>query len=167
MKEQVIQYLAFDVHRATVVASLRDESGAVVMRATVPTEAPAILLLIKNAGPRVHLAFEEGTQAQWLHDLVAPHAEKVVVCNTRGQNGSGNKNDRVDVDRMSEDLRRGALKRVYHGTRNVLNLKELVRATATSSTMPRESCKGSRHCSVPRLSKTDVERGSSSTAESP
>ena len=89
MKEQVIQYLAFDVHRATVVASLRDESGAVVMRATVPTEAPAILLLIKNAGPRVHLAFEEGTQAQWLHDLVAPHAEKVVVCNTRGQNGSG------------------------------------------------------------------------------
>jgi len=62
------------------------------MRATVPTEAQAILRLIKNAGPRVHLAFEEGTQAQWLHDLVAP-PEKVVACNTRGQNGSGNKND--------------------------------------------------------------------------
>ena len=128
MKEQAIQYLAFDVHQATVVASLRDESGAVVMRATVPTEAQAILRVIKNAGPRVHLAFEEGTQAQWLHDLVAPHAEKVVVCNTRGQNGSGNKNDRIDVDRMSEDLRRGALKPVYHGTQNVLNLKELVRS---------------------------------------
>jgi len=35
MKQQAIQYLAFDVHQATVVASLRDERGKVVMRATV------------------------------------------------------------------------------------------------------------------------------------
>src|SRR5947208_2046826 len=35
MKQQAIQYLALDVHQATVVASLRDEHGRVVMRATV------------------------------------------------------------------------------------------------------------------------------------
>ncbi len=34
MKNQAIQYLAFDVHQATVVATLRDEAGKVVMRAT-------------------------------------------------------------------------------------------------------------------------------------
>jgi hypothetical protein len=33
------------------------------------TEAKVILAFVKNAGPRVHVAFEEGTQAQWLHDL--------------------------------------------------------------------------------------------------
>lgn len=33
-QQQAIQYLAFDVHQATVVATLRDESGKVVMRAT-------------------------------------------------------------------------------------------------------------------------------------
>ena len=72
MKQQAIQYLALDVHQATVVASLRDEHGRVVMRATVATEAKAILRLVRSAGARVHVAFEEGTQAQWLHDLLGP-----------------------------------------------------------------------------------------------
>jgi hypothetical protein len=28
----------------------------------------------------VHLTFEEGPQAQWLHDLLAPYVHRVVVC---------------------------------------------------------------------------------------
>ncbi len=48
---QAIQYLALDVHQATVVAAVRDQRGSIVMRATVPTEANAILRLIKSAGP--------------------------------------------------------------------------------------------------------------------
>jgi hypothetical protein len=43
MKQQAIQYLALDVHQATTVGSVRDENGSVVMRATVPTEARAIV----------------------------------------------------------------------------------------------------------------------------
>ena len=128
MRQQANQYLALDVHQATTVGSVRDENGSVVMRATVPTEARAILQLVKSAGPRVHVAFEEGTQAQWLHDLLVPHAEKVIVCNIRGQNGSGNKNDRIDADGLSERLRLGTLKPVFHGMTNVLTLKELVRS---------------------------------------
>ncbi len=127
MKHQAIQYLALDVHQATVVATLRDEGGAIVMRATVPTEARAILTLVRSAGPRVHAAFEEGTQAQWLHDLLVPHAERVIVCNTRGGSELGNKSDRIDADRLSELLRLGSLKPVFHGTASVLALKELVR----------------------------------------
>jgi transposase len=125
MKQQAIQYLAFDVHRATVVASLRDPGGRVVMRATVATEAKQILALVKSAGPpRVHVAFEEGTQAQWLHDLLIDDAERVVVCNVRGDS----EGDRIDADELSERLRVGRLKSVYHGTPEVLTLKELVRS---------------------------------------
>ena len=61
MKQQAIQYLALDVHQATTVASGRDEQGKIVMRATVATEARAILGLVRGLGPRVHVAFEEGT----------------------------------------------------------------------------------------------------------
>ena len=43
MKNQAIQYLALDVHQATIVASVRGETGAVRMRATVPTEARAVV----------------------------------------------------------------------------------------------------------------------------
>jgi transposase len=127
MKEQAIEYLAMDVHQATVVASLRDASGRVVMRATLATEAKAILALVKSVGRRVHVAFEEGTQAQWLHDLLVPHAERVIVCNVRGRSETTNKSDRIDADALSELLRLGALKPVFHGAPEILTLKELVR----------------------------------------
>jgi hypothetical protein len=76
MKDEPIRHLGLGVHRSTVVASVRDEPGRVVMRATVATEEKAIVTLVKSVGPRVHVAFEEGTQAQWLHDLLIGHAER-------------------------------------------------------------------------------------------
>ena len=97
------------------------------MRATVPTEANAILGLVRGVGARVHVAFEEGTQAQWLHDLLQPHAEQVIVCNVRGRSETSNKSDRIDADGLSEMLRVGSVKSVYHGGSSVLTLKELVR----------------------------------------
>lgn len=59
MKDQAIQYLALDVHQATCELSVRNASGSVVMRGAVPTEATAVLRVVKEAGPRVHVAFEE------------------------------------------------------------------------------------------------------------
>jgi transposase len=127
MKNQAIEYLALDVHQATVVASVRNEQGTVVMRATVATEANAILALVRGRGKRVHVAFEEGTQAQWLYEVIHPHAERVIVCNVRGKSEVANKSDRIDADDLSERLRLGSLKAVYHGAPSVLILKELVR----------------------------------------
>ena len=89
MKEQAIQYVALDVHQSTLVVSVRDEQGSIVMRATVATEAKAIVRLVRGLGSRVHIAFEEGTQAQWLHDVLTRHAERVIVCNTRGRGKRG------------------------------------------------------------------------------
>ena len=99
MKQQAIQYVALDVHQATLVVSVRDKQGSIVMRATVATEAKAIVGLVRGLGSRVHIAFEEGNQAQWLHDVLTGHAERVIVCNTRGRGEIGNKNDRMDADR--------------------------------------------------------------------
>jgi transposase len=98
-----------------------------VLKATVPTEAKAIVGMVRGQGPRVHVAFEEGTQAQWLHDLLQPVAERVVVCNVRGKRELVNKNDDLDSDQLSERLRVGSLKGVYHGASAVLPLKEMVR----------------------------------------
>ena len=128
MKQQAIQYLAMDVHQATTVASVRNQSGTVVMRATIATEARAILQLVKSAGPRVQVAFEEGAQAQWLHDLLVPHAERVVVCNKRGEERGGNKADQLDADDLSDRLRCGRVKPVFHGSSETHTLRELVRS---------------------------------------
>jgi hypothetical protein len=37
------KYVALDVHQATTVASVREESGRVIARTILPTEAPALL----------------------------------------------------------------------------------------------------------------------------
>ena len=50
MKQEAIQYVALDVHLATLVVSVRDEQGSVVMRATVATEAKAIVGLVRGLG---------------------------------------------------------------------------------------------------------------------
>ncbi len=126
MTNQATQYLALDVHQATVVASLRAADGSVRMRATVPTERTAIINLVRNAGPHVHVAVEEGTQAQWLHDVLVPVAERVVVCSTRGRSEVAKKSDRIDADRLSELLRLGAVTPVYHPAEDATTLRELV-----------------------------------------
>ncbi len=127
MTSQATQYLALDVHQATVVASLRAADGSIRMRATVPTERTAIVNLVRGAGRHVHVALEEGTQAQWLHDLLVPIAERVVVCSTRGRSEVAKKSDQLDADRLSELLRLGAVTPVFHATQDAATLRELVR----------------------------------------
>ena len=121
------KYVALDVHQATTVASVRQEGGRVIARTILPTEEPALLEFFGGMRGTVHVAFEEGTQAQWLHDLLAPRVDRVVVCDRRGEARQGNKGDRVDAHTLSELLRRGALRAVFHGSGQHAVLKELTR----------------------------------------
>jgi hypothetical protein len=106
---------------------VRDESGRVVARSVVPTEAVALGEYVRGMRGPVHVAFEEGTQAQWLHDLLAPLVHQVIVCNRRGQSQQGNKGDQPDADELSDLLRCGRLRAVYHGGADRATLKELAR----------------------------------------
>ncbi len=122
------KYVALDVHQATTVALVRAEGGRVLARSILPTEESALVEFMRGMRGAVHVAFEEGTQAQWLHDLLVPLVDRVVVCDRRGQGRQGNKADRVDADELSELLRRGGLRAVYHGSGHRATLKEFTRA---------------------------------------
>ncbi len=68
----------------------------------------------------LHVTFEEGTWAAWLHDLLQPHVTRVVVCDPR-KNALlkvGNKNDRIDARKLSELLSEqaqpGVSRRAWH-----------------------------------------------------
>jgi transposase len=121
------KYVGLDIHQATTVVSVRAESGRVIARTILPTEEPAIVEFFRGMRGAIHVTFEEGTQAQWMHDLLAPLVDRVVVCDRRGKSRRGNKGDQVDADELSELLRRGALRSVYHGSPGRLTLKELTR----------------------------------------
>jgi transposase len=125
------KYVALDVHQASTVASVREESGRVIARSVLPTDGVALTEFVRGMRGAVHVTFEEGTQAQWLHDLLAPLVNRVVVCDRRGAPRQGNKGDQVDADQLSELLRRDALRAVYHGTALRADLKELTRTYRT------------------------------------
>jgi hypothetical protein len=87
--KRTTKYVALDVHQATTVSSVRDETGRVIARAIIPTEAESLLTLIRSMRGAVHVVFEEGTQAQWLSELLTPVVQRVVVCNRRGDTTTG------------------------------------------------------------------------------
>lgn len=128
--KRTIKYVGLDVHQATTVTTVREETGRVIARAILPTEPAPIVDWFRGMRGSVHVAFEEGTQAQWLHDLLVPIVDRVLVCNRRGQSAQGNKGDQPDADELSELLRGGRLRAVYHGDhgrRDRATLKELAR----------------------------------------
>jgi hypothetical protein len=125
--KRTTKYVALDVHQATTVASVRQEGGQVIARTIVPTEEAALVEVFRGMRGAIQVAFEEGTQAQWLHGLLVPLVDRVVVCDGRGQPRQGNKGDQVDADELSEQLRRGSLRPVYHGSGSRADLKELPR----------------------------------------
>ena len=126
--KRTTKYVGLDVHQASTVASVREASGRVIARSILPTEADALTEFIRGMRGAVHLTFEEGTQAQWLHDLLAPLVQQVIVCDRRGAPHPGHKGDQADADLLSDLLRRGGLRAVYHGSPHHATLKELTRA---------------------------------------
>jgi transposase len=90
------------------------------------TTARQLVSFVNSISGKVHLTFEEGTQAAWLHDLLRPHVHRLIVCNPRGTKRKGNKNDFIDTLKMANELRGGQLKPVYHGDHGTRPLKELV-----------------------------------------
>src|SRR5690606_27998101 len=123
------KYVGLDVHQASTVVSVRGESGRVIWRTVLPTEAEALLEVVGGVQGSVQVAVEEGTQAQWRYDLLVGVVERVVVCDRRGERRRGNKGDVKDAERLSEDLWRGRVRPVYHGGgERGLRLKELSRA---------------------------------------
>jgi transposase len=125
--KRTTKYVFLDVHQATTVSAVREEGGRLIARSILPTEGGPLVEYFRGMRGAVHVAFEEGTQAQWLHGLLVPVVDRVVVCNRRGESQAGNKSDHLDAEQGSELLRRGALRTVYHGDAKRASLKELVR----------------------------------------
>jgi transposase len=126
MKDNIF-YVGMDVHKATTVMVILDSSGKQTMQQIVATKASTIVSAIKAVPGTVHLTFEEGIHAAWLYDLLLPHVEKLLVCDTKKikLHATGNKNDQLDAFRLAECLRLGSITGVYHGQHGLRTLQEL------------------------------------------
>lgn len=123
-----MRYVGMDVHKSTTVFAVRNPQGRVIAEAIVETKEAAILDFLKSQRGTLWVVLEEGTCAQWLHDLIKSHVAKVVVCDPKKNRQDGNKNDKIDARKLSELLRTHNLTAVYHEGNNSQTLKELARS---------------------------------------
>jgi hypothetical protein len=80
------KYIGLDVHQATISVAILDSAGKLVMEAILETKSATILQFICGLRGSLHVTFEEGTWAAWLHDLLKPHVSEVLVCDPRKNN---------------------------------------------------------------------------------
>ena len=116
------KYIGLDVHQTTVSATVLDSTGKLVMESILETKAATILQFIDGVRGSLHVTFEEGTCAAWLHDLLKPHATQVLVCDPR-KNALlkvGNKSDRIDSRKLADVAIRGLNKNHNHDLKNIL-----------------------------------------------
>ena len=124
------KYIGLDVHQATISVAVLDFAGKLVMEAILETKAETILQFLRGLRGSLHVTFEEGTWAAWLHDLLKPHVAQLLVCDPR-KNTLGkvaNKNDRNDARELAELLWRSKLTPVYHGEHGVRTSMALSRS---------------------------------------
>ena len=127
------KYIGMDVHQATISVAVMDAGGKLIMECLLETKAATIVEFMEGLHGTLWLTFEEGTSAAWLHDLLKPHVNRLVVCDPR-KNAllkDGNKSDRMDARKLAELLRTNQVKPVYHGEHGVRTLKELGRSYLT------------------------------------
>ena len=124
------KYIGLDVHQATISAAVLDSAGKLVMEAILETKAETILQFIHGLRGSLHVTFEEGTCAAWLHDLLKPHVAQVLVCDPRKNTSMkvGNKNDRIDARKLADLLYLNKLSAVYHGETAIRALREAARS---------------------------------------
>jgi transposase len=127
------KYIGLDVHQATISAAVLDSTGKLVMESILETKAATILQFIHGLRGSLHVTFEEGTCAAWLHDLLKPRVTKVLVCDPRKNVllKVGNKSDRIDSRKLAELLRLNLLRSVYHEDTGIRTVKELARSYMT------------------------------------
>jgi len=124
------KYIGLDVHQATISAAVLDSTGKLVFECIMETKAATILQFIHGLRGSLHVTFEEGTCAAWLHDLLKPHVTQVLVCDPR-KNAllkAGNKSDRIDARELADLLYLNKLHPVYHGETGIRALQEAARS---------------------------------------
>lgn len=123
------RYIGLDGHSASCTLAVIGPSGRRLSHQVVETNGEALVNFVRAVAGRKHLCLEEGTQAAWLHEILSPHVDEIVVAGVGPERARGPKSDRIDAFGLAEKMRVGTIeKRVYKGVGEFGLLAELGRA---------------------------------------
>ena len=121
------RYIGLDAHASSCTLAVVGPSGKRLGSHVVETNARALIEVLRGIPKSRHMCLEEGTLTGWLHEVLEPHVEELVV--TGVGKSRGPKSDKRDAFGLAEQLRIGAIKtRVYKGRGQFMRLGNLAKA---------------------------------------
>jgi len=119
--------IGLDGHSSSCTFAVLSAKGKTLRTDVVETNGQSLVEYLRFIPGQLHLCLEEGTQSQWLFELLAPHTQEIAVVG--GEKNRGNKNDELDAVTLAERMRTGALgAKIFKAPLAFTSLRDLARA---------------------------------------
>src|ERR1700681_4394602 len=109
-------FIGLDSHGGFCQMSATNSKGKRVDEGKCPTTIAALREMIGKVPAPRHLVFEEGPLANWLYRNLVEHVEALTVAEPRRNRliaCEGDKDDRIDAEKLADLLRGGYVKSVH------------------------------------------------------
>jgi transposase len=124
-----MNYIGLDAHSTTCTFVVINSFGKEKKTQVVKTSEVEIREFIKSISGEKTLTFEESTLSRWLHAVIEPLVDKLLICNPLYINRKqGPKNDYTDALHLAQQLRGDFLIPVYHSQNELMEIRIMVSA---------------------------------------
>ena len=121
------RYIGVDAHASSCTLGVVGPSGKRLGSHVVETNARALIEVLRTIPRDRHVCLEEGTLSGWLHEVLEPHVEELVVAGVRQSQGP--KSDKRDAFALADQLRIGSLDtKVYKSRGQFRRLSQVAKA---------------------------------------
>jgi len=121
------RFIGLDGHSSSCTFAVLSEKGKTLRTDVVETNGQSLVEYLRLIPGRLHLCLEEGTQSQWLFELLAPHTHEIAVVS--GEKNQGDKSDEGDALGLAERIRTGALgAKIFKAPITFTSVRDLARA---------------------------------------
>ena len=103
------RYIGLDVHKQSCVAAVMGPTGRRLRQQRMETNGKVIREFVSSVAGTRHVCLEEGTQSDWLYEVLEPIVDEIVVAVPEKPRGP--KSDSADAWARADELRRGAIVR--------------------------------------------------------
>ena len=135
------RFIGLDAHGQSCTLCVMGPSGKRLGHHVVETNGKALVERIRSIAGERHVCMEEGTQSEWLYEILQPHAQRIVV--TQPLRRAGNKSDEIDGWALADVLRRDAVERsVFKSPQTFTTLRQAARGyVAVQQDLVRAKCR--------------------------
>jgi transposase len=135
------RYIGLDAHTQTCTLCVMGPSGRRLGEYVVETNGEVLRERMRSIAGDKHVVLEEGTQSEWLCELLEPHVKELVV--TQPLKRAGSKSDSIDGWELADRLRRDSLERtVFKSPKTYTALRQAARGyIAARGDLVRAKCR--------------------------